>query len=70
MLRSSTAGPDRCFRIGIVNDSDPEPAENFTISFKVNKVQPEGVSISVNRSEAVIIIQENDRKSHCCLSLG
>ena len=64
MLRSSTAGPDRCFRIAIVNDSDPEPAENFTISFKVNKVQPEHVNISTNRREAVIIIQENDRKSH------
>ena len=54
-----------CFRIVIVDDSDPEPAENFTISFVVNRTQPEGVNISINQSEAVIIIQENDRKSHC-----
>ena len=53
-----------CFRIDIVDDSDPEPEENFTISFVVNKVQPEGVNISVNQSEAVIIIQENDCKSY------
>lgn len=62
LLRSNTG----CFRIVIVDDSDPEPKENFTISFVVNKVQPEGVNISVNQSEAVIIIQENDRKSHWC----
>ena len=31
-IRSSTAGFDRCFRIVIVDDSDPDPAENFTIS--------------------------------------
>ena len=62
-------GNDRgCFRIDIVDDSDPEEAENFTISFNVNKVQPEGVNISVNQSEAVIIIQENDRKSYWYLS--
>ena len=65
-LRSSTAGSDGCFRIVIVDDSDPEEAENFTISFVVSKVQPEGVNISVNQSEAVIIIQENDRKSCWC----
>ena len=53
-----------CFRIVIVDDSDPEPAENFTISFVVSKVQPEGVNISINQSEAVIIIQENDRKTY------
>ena len=57
-----------CFRIVIVDDSDPEQAENFTISFVVNMVQPEGVNISVYQSEAVITIQENDRKSHWCLS--
>ena len=57
-LRSSTVGSDGCFRIVIVDDSDPEEAENFTISFIVNKVQPQGVNISVNQSEAVIIIQE------------
>ena len=45
-LRSGYAGPDRCFKIAIVNDSDPEQAENFTISFVVNSVQPEGVNIS------------------------
>ena len=55
-----------CFRIVIVDDSDPEPAENFTISFVVNKVQPEGVKTSINQSEAVITIQENDRKSYWC----
>ena len=68
ILRSTTAGPDRCFRIGIVDDSDPEPAENFTISFVVNKVQPQGVNIAISQSEAVITIQENDCKSHCCSS--
>ena len=61
-LRSSTTSFDRCFRIVIVDDSDPEEAENFTISFVVNKVQPQGVNISINQSEAVIVIQENDRK--------
>ena len=69
ILRSSTAGSDSCFRIVIVDDSDPEQAENFTISFVVSRVRPEDVSISVNQSEAVIIIQENDRKSHWC-SIG
>ena len=53
-----------CFRIVIVNDSDPEPAENFTISFVVNRTQPEGVNISSIQSEAVITIQENDSKGH------
>ena len=63
-------GNDRgCFRIVIVDDSDPEEAENFTISFVVNKVQPEGVNISVNQNEAVIIIQENDCKSHWCVCI-
>ena len=64
ILRNSTAGPDSCFRIVIINDTDPERAENFTISFVVNRTQPEGVSISVSQSEAVITIQENDHKSH------
>ena len=59
-----------CFRIVIVDDSDPEEAENFTISFIVNKVQPEGVNIYSNQSEAVIIIQENDRKGHGCSFWG
>ena len=62
LLRNSTG----CFRIVIVDDSDPEPEENFTISFVVSKVQPEGINISVDQSEAVIIIQESDRKSHWC----
>ena len=57
-----------CFQIVIVDDSDPEPEENFTISFVVNKVQPECVNISINQSEAVIIIQENDCKCHWYLS--
>ena len=68
ILGNSTGGPDSCFRIVIVDDSDPEPAENFTISFMVNRTQPEGVNISINQSEAVIIIQENDRKCHWCLT--
>ena len=61
-LRNNTG----CFRIVIIDDSDPEQAENFTISFVVNGTQPEGVNIYSNQSEAVIIIQENDRKSHWC----
>ena len=69
ILRSSTAGSDSCFRIVILDDSDPEQAENFTISFVVSRVQPEDVNISINQSEAVITIQENDRKSHWC-SIG
>ena len=65
ILRSNT-GADSCFRIVVIDDSDPEPAENFAISFVVNMVQPEGVNISINQSEAVITIQQNDRKSHWC----
>lgn len=68
ILGNSTAGPDRCFRIVIVDDSDPEQAENFTITFVVNKVQPQGVNITIRQSEAIIIIQENDRKCHRCLT--
>ena len=66
ILRSGYAGPDRCFKIAIVNDSDPERAENFTISFVVNSVQPEGVNISSIQSEAVITIQKNDSKCLWC----
>ena len=66
ILRNSNTGADSCFRIVVIDDSDPEPAENFTISFVVTMVQPEGVNISVNQSEAVITIQENDRKSRWC----
>lgn len=69
ILRGTSSGSDSCFRIVIVNDNGPERAENFTISFVVNKVQPEGVNISVNQSEAVITIEENDCKSHWC-SIG
>ena len=55
-----------CFSIVIVDDSHPEPAENFTISFKfvVNRTQPEGVNISINQSKTIISIEENDRKGH------
>ena len=53
-----------CFGIVIVDDYDPEQAENFTISFVVNRTQPDGVNVSFNQSEAVITIQENDSKSH------
>ena len=68
ILKNSTAGSESCFRIVMVDDSDPEPAENFTISFVVNKVQPQGVNVTIRQSEAVIIIQENDRKCHRCLT--
>ena len=61
-LRNNTG----CFRIAIIDDSDPEQAENFTISFVVNGTQPEGVNIHSNQSEAVITIQENDSKSYWC----
>ena len=64
LLRNSTG----CFRIVIINDTDPERAENFTLSFMVNRTQPEGVNISINQSEAVIIIPENDCKSYCSSS--
>ena len=60
LLRNNTG----CFGIVILDDSDPEPAENFTISFVVNRTQPEGVNISSIQSEAVITIQENDRKGN------
>ena len=64
LLRNNTG----CFRIVIEDDTDPERAENFTISFMVNRMQPEGVNISINQSEAVITIPENDCKSYCCSS--
>ena len=63
-VSNNASNPGRCFRIMITDDSDPERAENFTISFVVNRTQPEGVNISINQSEAVITIEENDRKSH------
>ena len=69
-VSNNASNPSRCFRIIITNDSDPEPAENFTISFVVNRTQPEGVNISINQSEAVITIEENDRKSHWFQMIG
>ena len=63
-VNNNASNPGRCFRIIITEDSDPEPAENFTISFVVNSTQPKGVNISINQNEAVIIIQENDSKNH------
>ena len=66
ILGNSNIGADSCFRIVIIDDSDPEPAENFTISFVVNMVQPEGVNISVNQRVVVITIQESDRKKRWC----
>ena len=69
-VNNNASNPGRCFRIIITEDSDPEPAENFTISFVVNRTQPEGVNISINQSEAVITIQENDRKSHWFQMIG
>ena len=63
-VNNNASNPGRCFRIYITEDSNPEPEENFTIKFMVNTTQPEGVNISSILSEAVIIIQENDCKSH------
>ena len=60
LLRNNTG----CFRIVIVDDYDPEQAQDFTISFVVNRTQPDGVNISINQSEAIITIQENDCKGH------
>ena len=62
-------GPDRtmsnrCFGITIKEDNDPEPTEQFNISFIVNLVQVDGVNIN-NFSEAIIYIQDNDGKKHC-----
>ena len=69
-VSNNASNPGRCFRIIITEDSDPEPAENFTISFVVNRTQPEGVNISINQSKAVITIEENDRKSHWFEMIG
>ena len=69
-VNNIASNPGRCFRIIITEDSDPERAENFTISFVVNRTQPEGVNISSIRSEAVITIEDNDCKSHWVLNDG
>ena len=50
-----------CFGITIKEDNDPEPTEQFTISFSVNLVQAEGVNIN-NSSEAIIFILDDDGK--------
>ena len=65
-VNNNASNPGRCFRINITKDGNPEPEENFTIKFMVNTTQPEGVNINISsiQSEAVIIIQENDCKSH------
>ena len=55
---------NRCFGIIIKEDTDPEPTEQFTISFSVNLVQAEGVNIN-SFSEAIIYIQDDDGKKHC-----
>ena len=68
-VNNNASNPGRCFRIIITNDSDPEPAENFTISFVVNRTQPEGVNISSIQSEAVITIEDNDSKCHWFLMM-
>ena len=52
---------NRCFGITIKEDNDPEPTEQFTISFSVNFVQAEGVNIN-NSSEAIIYIEDDDGK--------
>ena len=52
---------NRCFGITIKEDNDPEPTEQFTISFSVNLVQAEGLNIN-NSSEAIIFILDDDGK--------
>ena len=52
---------NRCFELTIKEDNNPEPTEQFTISFTVNLVQAEGVNIN-NFSEAIIFIQDDDGK--------
>ena len=60
-MDNNASNPGRCLKIIITEDSDLEPAENFTISFVVNRTQPDGVNISINQSEAIITIEDNDR---------
>ena len=55
---------NRCFGITIKEDNDPEPTEQFNISFSVNFVQVDGVNIN-NFSEAIIFIQDDDGKKYC-----
>ena len=50
---------DRCFGVTIKEDNNPEPTEQFNISFSVNLVQVDGVNIN-NFSEAIIFIQDDD----------
>ena len=52
---------NRCFGITIKEDNDPEPTEQFTITFSVNLVQAEGININ-NFSEAIIFILDDDGK--------
>ena len=53
---------NRCFGVTIKEDNNPEPTEQFTISFSVTLVQAEGVNIN-NFSEAIVYIQDDDGKS-------
>ena len=50
---------NRCFGVTIKEDNNPEPTEQFNISFSVNLVQVDGVNIN-NFSEAIIFIQDDD----------
>ena len=69
-VNNNASNPGRCFRINITEDGNPEPAENFTINFMLNRTQPEGVNISSIQHEAVITIQDNDSKSHWFQMIG
>ena len=59
--RALSTMSNRCFGITMKEDNNPEPTEQFTISFTVNLVQAEGVNIN-NFSEAIIFIQDDDGK--------
>ena len=61
-VNNSVSDCGSCFRIHITEDSDSELTEQFSISFTVISVQPEGVNIN-NFSEAIIYIQDDDGKS-------
>jgi len=50
---------NRCFGVTIKEDNNPEPTEQFNISFSVNLVQVDGVNIN-NFSETIIFIQDDD----------
>ena len=54
---------ERCFTIDIIDDSDVENMEQFTISFTVTFSEPDGDivnQVTGDPSEATIFIQDND----------